>query len=189
MENYVLFYSNYCDHSKKFLEALYKTELRDKFKKACVDDRKNIPKEITAVPTIIVPRINKLLVGEEAFHWLKGITQMLQNNSQNQPEPQQQNSNSLNNQDGDPTNASYSMGQVSAYSNTMGGYSDNFSFIDNQDPLEHNFSFLKSGSSGINTPQQLENDQDKVKKSQTDIAYERLMAQRNSEVKGGISRI
>ena len=185
MDNYVLFYSNFCDHSKKFLEALYKTDLRDKFKKVCVDQKTRIPKEISAVPTIIVPKINKLLTGEEAFHWLKGMTAIIENQQNTQPE----NTNNINNQNGDPTNISYSMGQVSAYSHTMGGYSDNFSFLDSQNPIEHSFSFLKTGNYNIQTPQQSDNDNTNIKRSETDIAYERLMAQRNSEVKGGISRI
>ena len=76
METYILFYSNYCANCKELIQSLYKSPFFEKFQKICVDSHKNIPKEITSIPAIIVPRMTKVLVGTEAFHWLRGMNQI-----------------------------------------------------------------------------------------------------------------
>ena len=76
MENHILFYSNYCNNCKEFVSLLYKSPFFEKFQKICVDNNPKIPKEITLIPCIVVPRMNKPLVGTEAFHWLRGMNQM-----------------------------------------------------------------------------------------------------------------
>ena len=76
METYILFYSNYCANCKEFIQSLYKSPFFEKFKKVCVDNNTNVPKEITSIPAIIVPKMVKVLVGTEAFHWLRGMNQI-----------------------------------------------------------------------------------------------------------------
>ena len=55
METYILFYSNYCANCKEFIQSLYKSPFFEKFKKVCVDNNTNVPKEITSIPAIIDP--------------------------------------------------------------------------------------------------------------------------------------
>lgn len=191
MERYLLFYSNYCQHSKDFIQQLYKSSFSEKFQKVCVDGNKRIPKEIKTVPTIIVPRYPRALEGEEAFNWLRGMNQAnLQQQEQQQPSnanPQKGGSSN----DGDPTNQSYAMGGVSAFSSTMGGYSDNFSFLgDGAQPIEHNFTFLNSnGDMKIKTPSENDSGSNSEKKSEIDRAYEQMMNQRSREVSGPPPRV
>ena len=190
MENYILFYSNYCNFSKKFIQELYKTPFYEKFQKISVDKNPKIPKEITMVPTIIVPKMPKALVAEEAFHWLNGMKQMM---IKQQEQPQQRQSPGQGEEKGDPTNANYSMGAVTAYSNTMDGFSDNFSFLTDESPLEHSFSFLGGNDQKIATPQEDGSDPrsqmgGSSKKSMIDNDYERMIEQRSREVSGPISR-
>ena len=75
--SYVLFYSNYCPYSKKFINILDKSGESIFFSKVCVDIIPQIGKRtafvkkhnITEVPTILV-NSNKF-VGKTAFNWLK----------------------------------------------------------------------------------------------------------------------
>jgi hypothetical protein len=74
-EKGVLFYSQSCAHSKKFLEALVKVEpLFKSIRKVCVDGNSNIPPMVTSVPTLIVRGINRPLMGEQVFSWLSNET-------------------------------------------------------------------------------------------------------------------
>lgn len=71
----VLFYSNNCEHSKKFLIGLMKTNFNDLVRKVCVDKRDvKIPSIVTDVPTLIARGINRPLVGEQVFAWLENET-------------------------------------------------------------------------------------------------------------------
>ena len=197
MDAHILFYSNYCSNCKEFVQQLYKSPFFEKFKKICVDNNPKVPKEITAIPCIIVPRMLKPLVGTEAFHWLRGMNQMhLQEqektvNSNASNEAHYTKSKEGGEGNSDPTNLNYAMGSVTAYSGTMGGFSDNFSFIGNDSPMEHSFSFLGDKQGTIYTPQ--EGDprstmESSDKKSDVSKDYERLIAMRNSEVPKPIAR-
>jgi hypothetical protein len=68
----VLFYSNNCDHSKKFLIDLMKSNVNDLVRKICVDSKGvKIPSVIKSVPTLVARGINRPLVGEQVFSWLE----------------------------------------------------------------------------------------------------------------------
>lgn len=75
MTNYILFYSNYCKHSYKLINALEQTGQAIYFNKISVDKNRQGKRpeimykyNINVVPTLIVD--NKLLAGETAFKWL-----------------------------------------------------------------------------------------------------------------------
>jgi hypothetical protein len=78
MTGYILFYSNKCDYCKRFLDRLDKENLNKRFTQVCVDGNRNIPKEITDVPTIIVANIIKPLIGKAAFDWVDTVKQFSQ---------------------------------------------------------------------------------------------------------------
>jgi hypothetical protein len=68
----VLFYSNNCDHSKKFLIDLMKSTVNDLVRKICVESKGvKIPSVIKNVPTLVARGINRPLVGEQVFAWLE----------------------------------------------------------------------------------------------------------------------
>ena len=193
-DTYLLFYSNYCANCKEFIQQLYKSPFFDKFKRIMIDNNPNIPKEITAVPCIIVPKIAKPLSGTEAFRWLRGMNQIFLQEKEkavsNQPVTEAP---KVEGQTGDPTNLNYAMGSVSAYSGTMGGFSDNFSFIGNENPMEHSFVFLGKGNDQINTPQETgedgrEKSDSGSKKADIDKEYERMMAMRSNDMPKPIMR-
>lgn len=200
METHILFYSNYCANCKEFVQMLYKSPFFENFRKICVDNNPKIPKEITSIPCIIVPKLPKPLVGTEAFHWLRGMNQIHLQEQEKKVNDNASNRAHSNNETpktegatGDPTNLNYAMGAVTAYSGTMGGFSDNFSFIGNDSPMEHSFSFLGDKQHSIATPQESGSDprssmESSGKKGAIDKDYEKLIEARNREMPKGIMR-
>ena len=78
---YIVYYSNYCLNSKEFINILCKTPVYNKFIKVNVSDANvNIPPFVKSVPTIIVPNVNRPLVGEEVFKWLDETSEKRINN-------------------------------------------------------------------------------------------------------------
>lgn len=72
----LLFYSNNCQMCKSLLHILRNENLIQYFKGICVDDsmvRQKLPPGINRVPTIIIPSINKILVADDIFVWLRSI--------------------------------------------------------------------------------------------------------------------
>ncbi len=126
--DYILFYSNKCNHSKELLVLLTKDpELNKKSIKINIDVRGvKIPPYIKSVPSAIIPMNGSpsLLVGKNIFKWYDDNHKV---NIQ---------SNSI--LDYDPLG--------------MSGYSDNFSFLDGKnEPLKKAFSFVNENFN-ISTP-------------------------------------
>lgn len=74
----ILFFSNNCPHSLKFIEILKKSGEESSFSKfVCVDKvRGQRPREVSSygileVPTVVVGTVKR--VGADAFQWLAGI--------------------------------------------------------------------------------------------------------------------
>ena len=135
MNKHILFYSNSCPHSKEFISLLDNTSFSDTFIRVCVDQRNlNIPRNITSVPTIMVPEIPQPLTGDEVFMWIsqylnkdRGVPNNTPNNTQNTEAPAE----------GPAPFLPYEMSSAR---------SDTFSFIESDPnfgtPLLHNYSFL-----------------------------------------------
>ena len=66
----ILFYSNKCKHCKKLFELIESKNLKDDFKLVNVDNNKNVPKDITQVPTIFEVDLNIVLTGKKAFEYV-----------------------------------------------------------------------------------------------------------------------
>lgn len=164
MENqYILFYSQYCQHSQDFITALKKTEYHDKFLKVCVDDRTyKIPPTITIVPAIVIPEYNEPLQGDDTFSWINSIIEKKSK-----------------------TNT------IEAYHPTvMSGFSDCYSSIEDGKPMSHSFDFIHNEFK-INTPNDTDGDPRLQNGKQNDMeqSYERLKQQRDLEVKQSRKRI
>lgn len=184
--DYILFYSNKCMHSKEFLVLLSKDSSLDrKFIKVNVDNRGvKIPPYVKKVPSAIIPMNGSpnLLVGVNIFKWYND------NHQKSSQGGQGQRSNQI--LDYDPFG--------------MAGYSDTFSFLDDKsEPLKKAFSFLNenftisSPEEGSFTDNRGNNDdsgrsgggRESLKKTQLDSDYERKMNQRKLEVPMGQPRI
>jgi hypothetical protein len=70
----IVFYSQNCDTCKNLLVLLKNENLLSYFALICVDDKLDkLPPQITRVPTIVVSGINKPLIAQEAFEWVKQV--------------------------------------------------------------------------------------------------------------------
>jgi hypothetical protein len=82
----LLFFSNQCQMCRSLLAILKNENMVSYFKLYCVDDpmiRAKLPPAITKVPTIIIPSMNKKLVADEIFMWLKSLKASKEQRKQN----------------------------------------------------------------------------------------------------------
>ncbi len=138
-KNYhVIYYSDRCNHSKELINELHKNNLLSNFEKLCIDfeNIKNIlPPEVKEVPTIIVPEYDGLLIGKDAFNWIKWKIKQNQNHA-----AAQNNNNNIQTKKG-----------VSSFQSISNGFSDTFSSWDSQEDIgsiNKNFSNLEQDVSG-----------------------------------------
>lgn len=61
----VAFFSNFCPHSKSFVEAIGINSLRNEFLLICVDSYANIPPFVDRVPLVYDPRSKRVYVDDE----------------------------------------------------------------------------------------------------------------------------
>lgn len=167
---YILFYSNRCLHSKELLTLLYKdVEINQKFTKINIDNSNiKIPPYVKSVPTAIIPHNGKqtLMVGSDIFKWY------------NQKHTKAVETQGI--QDWDPA--------------TMSGYSDGFSYLSNNDVMKKSYSFLDDKEIII-TPDEKNYSNDNEKgnknqpKTQLDNDYESFMNSRSMEVPAPVPRL
>lgn len=70
-QKHLLFYSNKCQFSEKFLKLLNQFGTINKlFKKHAIENLNNLPQSLTQVPAIVIDG-KSLLEGQEAFNWLQ----------------------------------------------------------------------------------------------------------------------
>lgn len=130
----ILIYSDYCPHSKHFIDNLSKiSNIDSAFVKLNIDPKPQVFYEIqnalqykiTEVPTIILPNAEYILSGEEAFKWL-----------QYQLEPK----------------------ELDAFNpNEMGSFSDPYASVDSKsmtDAKSQSFKFVGQPDEKIYTPQE-----------------------------------
>lgn len=150
-QQFVVFYSNSCPHSKDFLVRLkqFDQSLFDNFVKICVDSNQSIPECIDSVPTIIVPTHSYPLTDNAVFMWLDTVAENYRKkendtqfiHAQRQSNPQKE----ITNQGPQNTSPQVkdSNGIMPYVPGEMGtAYSDQFSFLDGNMGISHNFSFL-----------------------------------------------
>ena len=130
-DQYILYYSNYCINCKEFMNILCKTPIYNKFTKVNVSEGVlNIPPFVKSVPTIIVPNSSQPLVGEDVFKWLEEKSEQRMNSVEQSILP-------------------YHPDEMD------GVLGDNYSYLDIKDteqPMEHNFVYIKKGDQKIETP-------------------------------------
>ena len=128
----ILYYSNYCENSKKILSKLASSSIKNKIHFICIDKRiqKNnntyiilennleiiLPKTISAVPSLLLINDNyRILLGDDILNYLKPVEDTINNKATNN--------------NGEPS-------AFSLNNNISGIISDNYSFLDqNSDEL------------------------------------------------------
>ena len=155
MSSPILFYSNKCKHSKKVIDIITQNNIT--INKICIDDNNaKLPSFLKVVPTIVDKSLSKPLEGNNVFEWLNQF-----NKTQTKSE--------VPNESIQPF-----------FSNEMSGYSDNYSYIGNENPMEHSFQFLGNNSINTSNPS-ASNDDSSEKEKELNSDFERLMEQRKSD--------
>ena len=151
--DYLFFYSPRCQHSKQLLSLFERdSELERLFVKVNVENKGiKIPKCVTKVPSVIIPFRGRpsLLTGKtNILQWYQDLRNPSNRNSQQQQpqqqqqqfQPQQQQQQYQPQQQQEQMKSSQ---QITDYDPiTMNGYSDTFSFINNDNPQRKSFAFL-----------------------------------------------
>lgn len=72
MDKNILFYSNFCTHSKKLLEDITKSKIKDSLLFICIDDKNiQLPNFIRVVPTIYLVKNKSILTDTKISEWLQ----------------------------------------------------------------------------------------------------------------------
>jgi len=191
----ILYYSNYCEPSKKLLQTVSKTQNVNNIHFICIDNRVKdnngkifivlqngqkliMPENVTRVPALLLLNQNyKVIYGDDIYKHLKPqVTQQVQQATKNNMEP-------VNFQDG-----------FSAFGGFSGGIvSDNYSFLDQNDTelsvkgeggLRQMHNYVTLGDS-MNLSMKLPQDEaeyknDKLKEGETSV--EALQRKRNEDI-------
>ena len=191
----ILYYSNYCEPSKKLLQTVSKTQNVNNIHFICIDNRVKdsngkifivlqngqkliMPENVTRVPALLLLNQNyKVIYGDDIYKHLKPqVAQQVQQATKNNMEP-------VNFQDG-----------FSAFGGFSGGIvSDNYSFLDQNDTelsvkgeggLRQMHNYVTLGDS-MNLSMKLPQDEaeyknDKLKEGETSV--EALQRKRNEEI-------
>lgn len=121
MDKNILFYSNFCTHSKKLLEDITKSKMKDSLLFICIDDKNiQLPNFIRVVPTVYLVKNKSILTDSKISEWLK--------------------LNSNNNSEDDILAFNNSKGMSSSFSFLNDGdeniYSNKYTFITNDSSIE-----------------------------------------------------
>lgn len=194
-----LFFSNYCDHSKRLLGLLEENNLTNNYELCCVDSSEiEIPEFITSVPTIYLSNQKRLLVDDALFHYINiEVNRNSQKTEQVQQVPQSQQPTQPSSQQLPPQPGQQplpeSTDEISGFFNKEMGnsLSDSYSFINSDKSLEHSFAFIEQKNEEKlqqeNTSNQ--NFNKKSKGTMMNDAYEQLMAQRGSDLPQNVSQM
>lgn len=191
--HHLLFFSQRCPHSQRFLKELSNTPYYHNFIHINVDEGKyKIPANVKSTPTIIVPEFNRPLAGPEVFQWVQFKLQKAQqaNPQQNQQQQfQRQQPHAGGQSSGGPQAANGD--SIMPFSYEMSGFSDNYSLLDDAKPMAHNFSFLGDRQvnpgipSGADVQRMAENGR---VKNDFDKAFETFQRQRDTEIAPPVRR-
>ena len=125
----VLFYSQKCDTCRNLFMVLKNENLIGHFKLICVDDKLDKLPQNMIVPTMIVININKPLVAQETFEWIKQMKFIRQQQIMDINKRIIQNNN----------NELIKKGPIGFDNEIMAGISDKFAFTKTDAPLPHSY--------------------------------------------------
>jgi hypothetical protein len=181
-----LFFSNYCEHSKRLLNRLKSSNLINNFNMVSIDDPNiNIPNFIESVPSMYDPVQRQVMNNETLFNWVESVLS---------------NQNSSNNSDVVNMEDITGSSDILAFQQTemVGGAGGTaYSFIDDNDndSLNHHYEYLDnrdnnnlvkftkaSENSSLNNSG---NNQTKTGGAITS-AYDKMMADRQQEMQSSL---
>lgn len=184
-----LFFSNYCEHSKRLLNRIKSSSLINNFNMVSIDDPNiNIPNFIESVPTLYDPVQRQVMNNETLFNWIENV---------------------LSNQNSSANNDVINMADITGSSDILafqqtemiggaGGTAYSFINDNDNDNLNHNYEYLDNRdnnkmvqftkASENNTNLNGGNSGSKQSKTGGAItsAYDKLMADRQQEMQSSL---
>jgi len=154
MTSNILFFSNFDNQCKLFIQHLQNEGLLNYFKCICKDNNPNFPKDIVYLPTIIINNSTgkQVFTGTDAFGWLQRIKQLKSNliMKQMQNLSQTQINSMMGNLNMKQTYIDYSKLE-------MDGITDTFTYTnDNDNNIPHTFVSPKANTEIFTTPDEKE---------------------------------
>lgn len=180
----LLFYKSNCKLSQVVIQLLNSEGLLNSIDCLDVDKLKKIPSQIKQVPTLILPNLNKILIGKEILVFIQNIKQSKnqvkqeQFNQLNNPiekeEPQ------LNQQINQKPKEKKILGYIQ---NEMDGFSDKYAYKDINEAPQHNFVNCKNIEQSIYTGQEenIKYDDTKLNTLKSKLETERKLQEREIE--------
>jgi len=191
MSRSIIFYSNKCSYCSQIMNLMQEFNILGNFVKICIDDRRiKIPKQITKVPTLIVPDCNTPLVDQFVYNWVIKYAPSNNNSSFNDNQNRVQDNN---NQNQNSQNQDTQDKDILPFNKMeMTGYSDKFAYLENDTPLDHSYSYLNDNSKSdikINTPSDDSgnfgnNNNTNNSINNRGMSMDKLLEMRESEVRG-----
>jgi len=161
MSKPILYYSPKCNHCINLWNELKKKNLLDTITKINIHQLSSIPSHIKEVPSLYIQ--NRPVISGQAINMYFDTT--TSSNTKPQQNQVQSSAPQSNIQD-------YMPGEMSS------SWSDQYSFLDNDKPINHSYSFLSNTQSNTPNTEQT-NVQKNDKRSELDLRYEQLKQQRN----------
>ena len=124
----ILFYHPQCEHSRKILIQLRQSNLENQIRLFNIE-KKQPPKHIKSVPTLVLSNLNEPLIGTEVSDW---INQLNSNNIKENNTTKQKSKKKFKKSKDIEAFDSLEMGSH---------FSDNFSYIEKKE-IPHNFKYI-----------------------------------------------
>lgn len=169
MSNPILFYSKKCPHCQEILKLLQNIKLNIKL--ISIEELQKIPNFLKVVPTLLKDQNSQPITGTSVFEWFKSFER---NSVSNAPQTNQV-SQSQKSVSSEPN------GSIEPFfNNEMAGFSDNYSYLGNDSPINHSYQFLNSSMSTNNNKNFNESQSNKEKSFNKE--YERMMEARKNDM-------
>lgn len=184
--NIFLFYSNFCQHSKRLINRIKTSNIINNFNIVNIDDNNiNLPPFIEVVPTIYLADSKKILINDELFSWIES------NISGGSNSPINNEKIKMSEITGSDDILAFQQGEM-----ISGSGCTSYSFIEESDNnlLNHNFSYLddrdnnklpsftKSNKASLTN----NNTKESNKSNPVSNAYEKMMADRQKEMQSSL---
>lgn len=175
----ILFFSPNCKHCIQLWNILKQKNIIQTIDKVNVSTTRNIPKNVKSVPCLLVP--NRPPIEGNAIL-------LFFNNSGSNNQPSRSNQTQANGSSVQPSNSGQSEVGIKDYmpSEMSGRYSDQYSFIDNNNPIHHSYTFLDGGSdNNIQVTQSIQQQNSNTKnarQSQMEARLEQLKQSRSNDL-------
>ena len=179
----LLFYKSDCKLSQVVIKLLNSEGLLNSIDCLDVDKLKKIPSQIKQVPTLILPQLNKILIGKEILIFIQEIKQSKnqvkqeQINQLNKPIEKEEININNNQQNNQKLKEKKVLGYIQ---NEMDGFSDKYAYKDINEAPQHNYVNCKNIEQTIYTGQEenIKYDDTKLNVLKSKLENERKLQER-----------